>query len=373
MFLREVSMSGGRDNLRLLVLDSYLEAGKKINQHLNEMREENKNRILEIDNPRFNNGESKIVIKDSVRCKDVYILADIGNHGCTYEMYGHTNMMSPDEHFQDIKRAISAMRDNADRITVIMPLLYASRQHRRKARESLDCAMALQELQVLGVKNIITFDAHDPNVQNAIPNRAFDNFYASYIILKKVLTENDINLENLLVISPDNGAMDRSLYYANMLGVDVGMYYKRRDVSKVVDGKNPVVAHEYMGKAVKDMDAIIVDDMIASGESMIDVARHLKARGAKDIYLLSTFALFTNGIEGFEKAYSKKLFTKVYSTNLTYIPDEVKKSKWFGEVDASKFIAKIINTFNKNDSISPLLNDREKIISLMKEQYAKEV
>lgn len=253
------------DNLRLLVLDSYIDVGKKINEHLSEMRnQERKNYVLKVDNPRFNNGESKVLIKDTVRCKDVYIISDIGNYNCSYEMYGKINHKSPDDHFQDIKRAISAIRSNADRISVFMPLLYASRQHRRKARESLDCAMALQELEKLGVKNILTFDVHDPNVQNAIPNMSFENFYASYIILKKLLQENDIDTTKLLVVSPDNGAMDRALYYANLLQVDTGMFYKRRDVSKVVNGKNPVVAHEYMGADVDGFDIIVVDDMIAS-------------------------------------------------------------------------------------------------------------
>lgn len=361
------------DNLRLLVLSSYDKIGKKINEHLGGMREKTKdnNYILNIDNPRFSNGEGKLVIKDSVRSKDVYILADIGNYGCSYEMYGHKNIVSPDEHFQDIKRAISAMRDNADRISVIMPLLYASRQHKRKNRESLDCAMALQELQSLGVKNIITFDAHDPNVQNAIPNLSFENFYASHVILKTFIKENDIDMDKLLVISPDTGAMDRALYYASLLGVDVGMFYKRRDVSKVVNGKSPIVAHEYMGKDVRGSDVIVVDDMIASGDSILEVAERLKENGAKDIYLVSTFAMFTQGIERFKKAYEDKLFKKIYSTNLSYIPDEVKEYKWFGEVDCSKFISKIINTFNKNESIAPLLNGKEKILALIKEKYER--
>lgn len=366
-------MIGESDNLRLLVLNSYDKIGKKINGRLNELRGESKenNYVLKIDNPRFSNGEAKLVIKDSVRSKDVYILADIGNYGCSYEMYGHENIVSPDEHFQDIKRAISAIKDNATRISVIMPLLYASRQHKRKSRESLDCAMALQELQSLGVKNILTFDAHDPNVQNAIPNLSFENFYASHVILKTFIKENDVDMDKLLVISPDTGAMDRALYYANLLGVDVGMFYKRRDVSKVVNGKNPVVAHEYMGKNVQGSDVIVVDDMIATGDSMLEVAERLKKDGAKNIFLVSTFAMFTQGIERFQKAYEDKLFKKVYSTNLSYIPEYIKENEWFGEVDCSKFIAKIINTFNKNESVSPLLNGKEKILNLLKEKYGR--
>jgi len=366
-------MNNNTDNLRLLVLDSYSEIGKKINQHLNVIREmpQDNNYVLDIENPRFNNGEAKLVVKDSVRSKDVYILVDIGNYGCSYEMYGHTNIYSPDEHFQDLKRAISAIKNTADRVTVIMPLLYASRQHKRKARESLDCAMALQELQALGVKNIITFDAHDPNVQNAIPNLSFENFYASNVILKTFVKENDVDIKKLMIISPDTGAMDRALYYAGILGVDVGMFYKRRDVSKVVNGKNPVVAHEYMGKNVKGSDVIIVDDIIASGDSVLEVAEKLKEEGANDIYLMSTFAIFTQGTERFQKAHKDNLFKKMYSTNLSYISKEVENYEWFEEVDCSKFIAKIINTLNSNESISPHLKGNEKLIALINEKVKK--
>jgi ribose-phosphate pyrophosphokinase len=329
------------------------------------------NYILAIENPRFNNGESKVIIKESVRCKDVYILVDIGNYGCTYKMFGHENIYSPDEHFQDLKRAISAIKNTADRVTVIMPLLYASRQHKRKSRESLDCAMALQELQALGIKNIITFDAHDPNVQNAIPNLSFENFYASNVIIETFIKENKINLNKFLVISPDTGAMDRALYYANILGADVGMFYKRRDVSKVVDGKNPVVAHEYMGKDIKGLDVVVVDDMIASGDSILEVSEKLKENGANNIYILSTFALFTQGTDAFEEAYKNNLFNKIYSTNLSYIPDKVKNFEWFGEVDCSKFMATIINTLNSNESISHLLKGNENLISLINEKKKK--
>jgi len=361
------------DNLRLLVLDSYSETGLKINNHLNVMRNKpaDNSYLLDFETSRFKNGEAKLVIKDSIRCKDAYILLDVGNYGCTYEMFGHTNIYSPDEHFQDLKRALSAIKNTADRITVIMPLLYASRQHKRKARESLDCAMALQELQFLGVKNIITFDAHDPNVQNAIPNLSFENFYASNVILKTFIKENEVDVNKLIVISPDTGAMDRALYYAGILGVDVGMYYKRRDVSKVVNGKNPVFAHEYMGKNVKGSDVIIVDNIIASGDSMLDVAKQLKANGANNIYLMSTFAIFTEGTKRFEDAYNQKLFKKMYSTNLSYIPDVIKTYEWFGEADCSKFIAKIINTLNSDESMSPLLQGNQKVIDLINEKIKK--
>lgn len=361
------------DNLRLLVLDSYCETGLKINEHLNVMRNKSgeNSYILDIQNPRFKNGEAKLVINDTIRCKDAYILVDVGNYGCTYEMFGHTNIYSPDEHFQDLKRALSAIKNTADRITVIMPLLYASRQHKRKARESLDCAMALQELQFLGVKNIITFDAHDPNVQNAIPNLSFENFYASNVMLKTFIKENEVDVNKLMVISPDTGAMDRALYYANILGVDVGVFYKRRDVSKVVHGKNPIAEHKYMGKNVKGYDVIVVDDIIASGDSMLEVAERLKEEGANNVYLMSTFALFTEGTERFQEAYNNKLFKKMYSTNLSYIPDVIKTFEWFGEVDCSKFLAKIINTLNNDESMSPLLQGNQKIIALINEKIKK--
>lgn len=367
-------MIESNDTLRLLVMNSFSKIGQMVNERLSQMRTQtdDKNYILTIENPRFNNGEAKVIVKDSVRCKDVYILVDIGNYGCSYVMFGHENIYSPDEHFQDLKRALSAIKNTADRITVIMPLLYASRQHKRKSRESLDCSMALQELQTLGVKNIITFDVHDPNVQNAIPNLSFENFYASNVIIETFIKENDINMNKFLVISPDTGAMDRALYYASILGVDVGMFYKRRDVSIVVDGKNPVVAHEYMGKSIKGSDVIIVDDMIASGDSVLDVAERLKENGANDVYILATFALFTQGTDKFEEAYNKKkLFKKIYSTNLSYIPDKVKNYEWFGEVDCSEFIATIINTLNSNESISPLLKGNEKLIAFLNEKKKK--
>lgn len=363
-------MVSNTDNLRLLVMNGFSKTGQLVNKHLSQMRDQTQHDsyILTFENPRFNNGEAKVVIKETVRCKDLYILVDTGNYGCTYNMFGHENIYSPDEHFQDLKRAISAVKNTADRITVIMPLLYASRQHKRKSRESLDCAMALQELQTLGVKNIITFDAHDPNVQNAIPNLSFENFYASNVIIEAFINENEFDLNKFLVISPDTGAMDRALYYANILGVDVGMYYKRRDVSKVIDGKNPVVAHEYMGKSVKGLDVIVVDDMIASGDSILEVSEKLKENGANNIYILTTFALFTQGTDKFEEAYKNKLFNKIYSTNLSYIPEKFKNFEWFGEVDCSEFIAVIINTLNSDQSIAHLLKGNDKLIALIDEK-----
>jgi ribose-phosphate pyrophosphokinase len=332
-------------------------------------KKEDNNYVINVKTPRFTDGQGKGVIDDTVRSKDVYILVDVGNYGCTYKMFGHENLVSPDEHFVDLKRALSAITNTADRTTVIMPLLYASRQHKRRSRESLDCAMALQELQFLGVNNIITFDAHDTSVQNAIPNLSFKNCYASNVIIKTLVNENILSIDRLMVISPDTGAMDRAIYYADILGVDVGTFYKRRDNSKVINGKNEVLVHQYMGKDFRNLDVIVVDDMIASGDSILDVAGDLKEKGANNIYLISTFAIFTEGTEKFQEAYKNNLFKKIYSTNLSYIPDEVKNYEWFTEVDCSEFIATIIDTLNRNESISPLLKSNKEILTLVEKKF----
>ncbi len=350
------------DTLKLIVLNGCTKLGKNVNNHLKDIRNSTKDYIVPISQTRFNNGEGKIKILETIRNKDVYIITDIGNHSCTYQMFGYTNHMGPDEHFQDIKRAISAIKGQADSITIIMPLLYSSRQHRRKGRESLDCAIALQELQSLGVKNITTFDVHDPNIQNATPCFSFENFYPTHTILDKFIDNENIDFENLLVISPDTGAMDRARYFADILKTDVGMFYKRRDLSKIVDGKNPIIAHEYLGKDVNGKNVIIVDDMISSGQSMLEVAEELKKRGAEKIYLITTYSLFDKGVDNFNQAYSKGYFNKVYSTNLSYIADEVKNQQWFCEVDCSNFIANIINAYNNHESISPLMNGKDKIL-----------
>lgn len=358
------------DELKLIVFNNCKEFGNKVNNNLKKIAND-ENYLVEIEEVRFNNGEGKIKIKDTIRNKDVYVISDIGNHSMTYNMFGYENHMGPDEHFQDIKRLISAIKGQASNITVIMPLLYASRQHRRKGRESLDCAVALQELQALGVKTIITFDAHDPNVQNAIPCMSFENFYPTHIILKEFVKNEDIDFNNLLVVSPDAGAMDRGLYYAGMLKTNVGMFYKRRDLTKVVNGKNPIVEHNYVGTDVAGKDIIVVDDMIASGGSMIEVAEELKKRGANKVYLISTFSLFTTGVEAFCEAQKKGTFYKLYSTNLSYIADDVKKQAWFVEVDCSKFLSKVINALNKHDSISPLFNGKEEIVKFIEEKKKK--
>ncbi len=320
--------------------------------------------LIDIEEVRFSNGEGKVVIEESVRGKDIYILADVGNYSCTYDMFGMTHHMGPDEHFQDIKRVVSALNGRARRVTVIMPLFYASRQHKRKNRESLDCAQAMKELELLGVESIITFDVHDPNVQNAIPLVAFNNVYPTFNIVKKMYEVDNnllINNDNLIVVSPDTGAMDRSIYYSSVLGVDVGMFYKRRDYSRVVQGKNPIVEHEYMGRDVTGMDALIVDDMIASGESVFDVARELKRRNARHVYVATTFALFTEGLKKFEQSYQVGLIDKVFSTNLSYIPQAALQSPWFESVDMSGFIADIIDHVNQDESIEDITDDASNI------------
>ena len=370
-------------NLGIMALESSSDMGIRINELLIEKRKNNINEplnslpddeksfLINMKDIRFSNGEGKITIEETVRGKDIYILSDVGNYSCTYKMFGFENHKSPDDHFQDIKRVLSALSGKAKRVTVIMPLLYASRQHRRKHRESLDCAMALQELERLGVSDIITFDVHDPNVQNAIPLISFDNIYPTYEIVKTILMEEKdllVDKTKMLVISPDTGAMDRAVYYSSVLGVDIGLFYKRRDHSKVVNGKNPIVQHEYMGRDVEGQDVLIVDDMIASGESVFDIVLELKKRKAKRIFVTATFALFTEGIEKFNKFYEDGLIDKIYSTNLTYIPKEVKAAKWFHEVDMSEFIANIINNLNYDKSISPLLDATQGIKHLLDER-----
>lgn len=367
-------------NIGIMALESSSDLGNRINELLLKKRKDyvsepsnydldkEKSFLIRMKDIRFSNGEGKIIIEDTVRGKDIFILCDVGNYSCTYKMFGYENHKSPDDHFQDIKRVLSAIGGKARRITVIMPLLYASRQHKRKHRESLDCAMALKELEKLGVNDIITFDAHDPNVQNAIPLISFDNLYPTYEIVKMILQEQPdllIDKTKMLVISPDTGAMDRAVYYSSVLGLDIGLFYKRRDHSKVVNGRNPIVQHEYMGREVEGQDVLIVDDMIASGESIFDIVLELKKRKAKRIFVTATFALFTEGIEKFNRFYEEGLIEKIYSTNLTYIPKEAKEAKWFREVDISQFIADIIDNLNYDKSIAPLLDDTSRIKNLL--------
>ena len=281
-------------------------------------------------------------------------------------MHGFLEHMSPDDHYQDIKRVIAAISGLAGRITLITPLLYESRQHRKKGKESLDCAIALQELERLGVNHIVTFDVHDPNVSNAIPNLPFENFFPTNVILDKFIDNEDIS--NFLVISPDMGAMERARFYAEMFGVDVGVFYKRRDLTKVVNGKNLIIEHVYLGAPVKGKDIIVVDDMIASGTSMLEVAQQLKSKGANKIYFIATFSLFTEGVKEFNKAYKEKMFDKLYTTNLTYVPEKIKKETWFNSIDCSKYIASIINALHNQESLKTLFNGKRVIFNKIKKK-----
>ena len=352
-----------KNNLGILVMDNFKEFGQKVQEHLSQMRNTEENYLIHFNASRFSNGEGKITIENSVREKDLFIMSDIGNYNIEYNYHGKTHTLSPDEHFQDIKRAISATCGHASKISVITPLLYESRQHRRRARESLDCAIALQELERLGVKNIITFDAHDPNVCNAIPNLSFDNFYPTNTILEQMLKNKPQIFDNILVIRHDMGAMERARYYAELLGCDVGVFYKRRDLSQVVDGKNPVVAHVYMGTDVKDKDVLIVDDMIASGGSILDVSKELRKKGANKINIISTFALFTEGIDKFIQAHKDNLFDELYTTNLSYIPQDYSSLEWFNVVDLSELVAKIINKLNHKESVSEFFSGKREIVN----------
>lgn len=361
--------------LGIIALESCKDLGRRIDRSLKRMREGKAcstlgTYLVSTEEVRFSNGEGKVRLEETVRGKDVYILSDVGNYSCTYDMFGFTNHMGPDEHFQDIKRVVSAIGGKARRVSVIMPLLYAGRQHRRKGRESLDCAMALQELERLGVRDIFTFDVHDPNVQNAVPLMSFQNIYPTYEIVKSfIMNETDVLIDKskMLTISPDTGAMDRAIYYSSVLGLDIGLFYKRRDYSEVVRGKNPIVQHEYMGRDVEGMDVLVVDDMIASGESIFDIVRELKKRKANRIYVAVTFALFTEGIQKFQEFYEKGLINRVYSTNLTYIPPQVKEAEWFREVDMSDFIADVINYVNCDKSLAPITQTTKNIKQLMAE------
>ena len=329
--------------------------------------------LIEAHCPRFGTGEGKGMIKSSVRGYDIYILTDIGAYNVTYKMYGREVPMSPDDHYADLKRIIAAMGGKAKSITVVMPMLYGGRQHRRNARESLDCAQMLQELQMMGVKEVITFDAHDPRVQNAVPMMGFDNFMPTYQILKALLEKYpDVNMnkDNFMIVSPDEGAMGRNIYYASVLGTDLGMFYKRRDYANVVNGRNPIIAHDYIGNDVSGKDIFVADDIIATGDSMLKLCVELKERGADKIFLTSTYALFTEGVQKFRDAYEQGLFTAVISTNLTYAPPELLAESWFVQADMSKFMAYIMAACNQDYSVSTLLDPHDKIHELI-EAYNK--
>ena len=376
---KEITKRISYGDLGVISLKSCETLGEKVDNHLINIREtiskgNNKYFISEIKdsyllkskNPRFANGEAKFTLKETVRGKDVYIIADIGNYSCTYKLFGIETNMGPDEHFQDIKRAISSIKGNARRVSIIMPMLYASRQHKRKGRESLDCSLALRELEEQGVENIRTFDAHDPRVENAVPS-SFENLYPTYEIIETILDEQQdlkIDKEKMVVISPDTGAMDRAIYYASTLELNVGLFYKRRDLTKIINGKNPIVKHEYMGMNIEGKDVLIVDDMISSGESILELAEELKKRGANDIYVAVTFALFTEGVEKIRKFHDQGLIKNIFATNLTYVPPDVLEAEWFTMVDMSKFIAILINRLNYDEPLSPLFNATEKVEKL---------
>ncbi len=370
-------------NLGIIALESSKSLGQKVNDYIVEWRNERTNEhtstiafagyqrdsyLIDARCPRFGSGEAKGVIKESVRGSDLYLLLDVCNYSLTYSVCGHTNRMSPDDHYQDLKRIIAAVGGKARRITVIMPFLYESRQHKRTSRESLDCALALQELTSMGVESIITFDAHDPRVQNAIPLKSFETVQPTYQFIKYLLKNVDdltIDAEHMMIISPDEGAMGRAVYFANVLGVDLGMFYKRRDYTTIVNGRNPIVAHEFLGTDIEGKDVLIIDDMISSGESMIDVAKELKRRKAGRIFVASTFGLFTNGLAKFDEAYEQGLIYRVLTTNLVYQPEELLQRPYYISVDMSKYIALMIDTLNHDASISKLLNPTERIQAVL--------
>ena len=372
--------------LKIVALNSAERMGHRINNYMVEFRRSvhndkvkndpafhgyfENNYLVDVDTPRFGSGEAKAVFNESIRGKDLYILVDVTNHSITYEMNGYTNHMSPDDQYQDLKRVIAACNGKAHRITVIMPFLYEGRQHKRNGRESLDCAYALSELRDMGVNNLITFDAHDPRVQNATPLTGFDNFLPPYQFIKALLNaEIDllVDKEHLLVISPDEGALDRAIYFASVLGVDTGMFYKRRDYTTIVNGKNPIVAHEFLGDNIDGKDIIIIDDMISSGGSMLDTARQLKAMNARRVFICTTFGLFTDGLEAFDKAYEQGHFDKVITTDLTYLPPELYTRPYFVEADMSKFIASVIDFMNHDASMAGVMATTEKIHSILED------
>ena len=327
--------------------------------------------LLDCSCPRFGSGEAKAVINESVRGTDLFVMVDVMNYSISYNVCGYTNHMSPDDHYQDLKRIIGACSATAHRVNVVMPFLYESRQHKRSKRESLDCAMALEELVAMGVENIITFDAHDPRVQNAIPLYGFDNFMPTYQFVKTLFrhdTSISISKDDLMVISPDEGAMNRAVYLANNLGVDMGMFYKRRDYSQVVNGRNPIVAHEFLGSSVEGKTVLIIDDMIASGESMLDTCKELKERKASKAIVCCTFGLFTNGLEKFDEYYEKGYLDYVITTNLNYRPKELLDRPWYLEADMSKYTAAIINSLNHDRSIGASLSPTDKIQQLVKKR-----
>ncbi len=378
-------------SLGLITLESCKVLGDKIDKYLVTWRTERENEhkdslafsgyqrdsyLIPTKIPRFGSGEAKGQILESVRGTDLYLLVDVCNYSLTYSLCGHKNHMSPDDHYQDLKRIIAAVGGKARRITVIMPFLYESRQHKRTSRESLDCALALQELVRMGVDNIITFDAHDPRVQNAIPLHGFETVQPAYQFIKGLLRnvkDLEIDSKHMMVISPDEGGMSRAIYVANVLGLDMGMFYKRRDYTRVVNGRNPIVAHEFLGTSVEGKDVIIIDDMISSGESMIETAAALKERKARRIFVFSTFGLFTNGLDKFDKAFEEGIIDRILTTNLVYQTPELLQREWYISCDMSKYIAYLIDTLNHDSSISDLLNPVARIHNIVNRYKAGEL
>lgn len=369
----------------LIPLKGSVEFTEKVNYYLTTRRSEYQQEALvskypgfyrqdyriDVENARFSSGEGKAVIKNTVRGHDLYIISDVMNPSITYKMYGQMNHMSPDDHYQDLKRVILACSGKARRINVIMPFLYESRQHKRNARESLDCAFALEELYNLGVANIITFDAHDERVANAIPLSGFESLPSNYQIIKEMyrqIPDLSFTKGKFMVVSPDEGAIGRAMYYASILGVPLGTFYKRRDYTTVVNGRNPIIAHEFLGDSVEGMDILIVDDMISSGDSMLDICRGMKERGARKVFCAVTFGLFTEGIDNFNKAYEEGLFDKVFATNCIYRRPELLEAPWFADVNMCKFVALLIDAINHDASLSNLINPTEKIKKLLKEK-----
>ena len=330
--------------------------------------------IIPCDCPRFQSGDAKGLVKASTRGDDLYIFVDPGNYSVTYKLFGYENHLSPDDHFQNLMRIIQAVSGRAHRISVIMPSLYGGRQHRRVSRESLDCAFSLQQLRAVGVKNIITFDAHDPRVMNAVPTMSFDNVMPTYQVLKCLLhhvPDVSFHKDNFMIVSPDEGAMNRNMYYSSVLGCNLGMFYKRRDYTRVVNGRNPIVAHEYLGDSVEGKDVFVADDIIASGDSILDLAHNLKRRKAKRVFAGATFAFFTSGLEAFDKAYADGVIDHVFATNLTYTPKEVLERPWFSQADMSKYMAFVIATLNHDQSLSYLLNPWNRIEKLLTKYRAE--
>ncbi|MDD2956460.1 MAG: ribose-phosphate pyrophosphokinase [Oscillospiraceae bacterium] len=358
--------------LAMVVTEGARELGEKIDSHLTRWAAAGgfpkDTFIVESECPRFSSGDGKGIIKSTIRGDDIFLLVDVGNYSCTYNMFGKPNAMSPDDHYQDLKRLIQACSGKAHRLNVIMPILYGGRQHRRNYRESLDCAAALQELQAMGVSNIITFDAHDPRVCNAIPLMGMDNVMPYYQVLKALfhaVPGINTDRDHFMVVSPDEGAMNRNMYYASVLGVDLGMFYKRRDYSRVVNGRNPIVAHEYLGSSVAGKDVFIADDIISSGESVLDIAYALKKQDARNIYAYATYSIFTNGLANFDKAYQEGIIAGVLGSNLTYRSPELRSREWFIEVDVSKYIAYFIASINHDISVSQIIDPHEKIKALL--------